>query len=135
MKHLIIILAAMVAALSSGATNSYPTLLFKTNDGIDHLISTSGLEISFDSGNLNARAGAETLSFPVANVLSMQFSTSESGLEEILTNADGVVSIYSLDGILRGSFSSLPDASALLPEGIYIVRYADGTTSKIMLKK
>ena len=73
----------------------------------------------------------------VSDLTGMFFSETNvtTGIHNItITDADGEVEAYSLQGASLGKFSTLKSLNESLPAGIYIVKAANGKTSKIVVK-
>ncbi|MDE5749347.1 MAG: hypothetical protein K2H87_01095 [Duncaniella sp.] len=129
-----VILTALPALVSHAA---YPSMLLTTTDGTGHLIGADGLTITYSGANLNAAnsAGA-TLTLPLGEMLSMEFSADESGLATpAVTSLRAPFVVYGLDGASLGSFDTLSDILTALPAGPCIVRDADSRSTKILIRK
>lgn len=132
MKHLLLI--TFVAMVSFVAKADYSTMTFKTTGGDSHILSVSGLTLAFAQDNLTATNASTTLSLPLAQVESMSFSNDipDSGINAV--NSDKTnekVTVYDINGVEISASNSVSDVLTNLPKGIYLVRYADGTTLKI----
>ena len=121
-------LAAVMAAASVGVyadAYAYPYLIFTDTNG----------------GQLIATNSTGTQTFTLSQLASMQFSASADGTVGIGSMADGQgtpaqgFELYDLSG--RRVMRSAQAAGAQLQsmqKGVYVVRTADGRTSKITVK-
>lgn len=126
-------IAAILSALQASA--AFPSMMFHTSDGIDHIIGANGLKINYGSTALTARNsdGAE-LTLPLGNLEWMEFTDSEASASEIAAESREVT-VFGIDGLKIGDYASVEAAAELLAKGIYIVRATDGSTRKISLCK
>lgn len=131
MKKIILFLLGI--ALPFIVSAEYKSMMFRSKDGNQHYINVQGLVISFDTENLLASISDNTLSIPLAELISMSFSEEDSaGLESILSDkSQESVSVYFTTGVKTGTFTSVSEAIEKLPAGVYIIQYADGTTLKL----
>ena len=117
--------------------DTYPYLTFLQTDGTSITVPASSLTITFSNGKLIAANGTESKELTIANLASMYFSEADAttSIKEIaITNADGKVNVYSLQGICIGKFDNIQSINKNLPMGIYIVKAANGKASKIAVK-
>lgn len=112
------------------ADEGFETLVFKSATGESYCVDTRGLEMYFKDGKLTF--SNTELTIPVASLVSMEFSDN-SGVGETLSDSDGTIEVFTVDGIRKGEFSSLQDANGALKKGLYIVRLRDGKTFKIRI--
>lgn len=112
-----------------GADFTY--LIFQTEDGSEYSVVASGLSISFQDGNLVASDGT---SLPLTNLRKMYFSNASdiSGLAG--KNANGMVTVYNLQGKLLGSYPSLSEATAAMGKGLFLIKEENGKTQKKVVK-
>lgn len=130
-----LLLASAITFVSLTALADESHLVFKTSDGAVSSIAASGLDIKFSDGNMVATNATESLTLPLASLVSMEFGGPASRLAGILTETDGLVTVTSVSGTLLGSFSSLSVAQSSLAPGIYVVRHASGDVTKILIGK
>ena len=130
----------IIVACLSGVTaygDTYPYLTFQQTDGTLTSMTTSSLTMTFADGKLIATNGSESKDRTVANLTSMFFSETNAttGLNEVaVTDADGEVEAYSLQGVSVGKFSNLKSLKESLTVGVYIVKATNGKNSKIVVK-
>lgn len=129
-RKITFVLMAMASALMSltYANDGFESLVFKSATGESYSVKTEGLEIYFNDGKLTF--SNDNLVIPVASLVSMEFSDN-SGVERILSDATGPVTVLSVDGIRIGEFSSLQEAYGGLKPGVYVVRHSNGKNFKI----
>ena len=130
----------IIVACLSGVTaygDTYPYLTFQQTDGTLTSMTTSSLTMTFADGKLIATNGSESKEITVANLTSMFFSETNAttGLNKVaVTDADGEVEAYSLQGVSVGKFSNLKSLKESLTVGVYIVKATNGKNSKIVVK-
>lgn len=124
--------ATMSAAM---AADGYGTLVFTSVSGESYSVATQGLEIYFKDGNLTFNN--DERSIPVASLVSMEFVDDQGnvGVDQIIANSTGAVTVYTLDGVKTGDYASLPDAADSLQPGLYVVCHSNGNTFKIKIGK
>lgn len=126
-------LSLILAGCAIGAYAEGTTMVFTTTDAVEHSIASKNLTISFVDGMMNATNGSQTLSLPLADLKTMNFSNLVSGLN-IIDGTAGAVAVTSLNGTDCGVYTSLAEAQTQLPAGIYIVRTESDQTFKIVVK-
>lgn len=132
-----LITVVLVAGGIASATAQYESMELTTLEGKTDYISLSDLSITFDEGNLIARAGSgATVTIPLVEMDYMQFSSEEAGITTIVSeiSRSNPTEIFEISGVSRGTFSSLLEAKEALPAGVYLLRTANGQTSKLYLK-
>lgn len=122
-------LLSLSALAMQGADFTY--LTFQTEDGSEYSVVASGLSISFQDGNLVASDGT---SLPLTNLRKMYFSNASniSGLAG--EKANGMVTVYNLQGKLLGSYPSLSEATAAMGKGLFLIKEENGKTQKKVVK-
>lgn len=129
----VLLMTAMFLALSLSARAEFSYLVFNTMDGTQHSINVQSLSITFADNNLVAQNNESTLSLPLQTVASMSFSNTPSGVADIV--ADEAVTVFGSDGAEHGSYQSVQHAIDTLPGGVYIIKFNNGCTAKIIVKK
>ncbi len=129
-RLLIFTLGILCACLSIRAASDYPYLVFVMTDGTDLAVASDNLDMSYSDGFLHLKSNKVTESLEVSELLSMQFAdvnvSAKQLFEEDLTEID----VFSADGVFKGHYASLKDASTLL-EGVYVVK-AKSKTYKVI---
>jgi len=136
-KISLITISLLCACLSFADDYEYPYLIFTNSDGSQAAMNVDQLEITFSDGKLVATNGSESKSLTLADLAKMQFSTTNEGItEEIVTGIDSesIIStqpkeIYDISG--RRAYRQ---SGSQVRRGVYIVRDANGKTSKIAVK-
>lgn len=134
MKQLLTLAIVVVAALAVRADYSY--MLFKSTTGDTHSIAVAGLEITFSQDKLTASNSETSISIPLAQVASMEFSNEGSAGVGSIAADKGCepVAIYTLTGVKYGEYASVMEAMQNMSAGVYILKYNDGTSIKISKK-
>ena len=133
MKKLICILLLVVTASLQAADYEYPYLVLTTGSGSKVALAVDGLEMTFENGKLVAKTATGTTSLTLADLASMQFSQTNDGTEDgvsatTATGREGSETLYDLSG--RRAYRQ----GTALRKGVYVMRKANGETSKILVK-
>lgn len=124
------VLALQTAALQAEGT--FPWLIITRADGSLTALDVTDLEITFSGGELVAQNATGQTRLTLAGLRAMEFSQTrptEDGLTAVPTRRDGAVLCD-----VSGRQAQQRAAGARLRRGVYIVRKADGETSKIVVK-
>ena len=98
----------------------YPYMSFKTSDGSEQTIGSSGLVITLSSTTLIAQNSTESIEIPLESLISMRFSDDKTtGINTVIANASSPVSVFSIDGVALGNFESVTEAEQKLPSNVY----------------
>ncbi|MBQ9355716.1 MAG: hypothetical protein IJT98_00265 [Prevotella sp.] len=132
---IICLLALSAQALAGDFTYKY---LVMTDSGGNHTsLATSGLTMRIENGNLVIVSNEGTTTLSLASLAKMEFSETKVGNTTtaigMLPVGSADVEVFNLQGVGMGTFSSMSQARATLPAGIYIVKQ-NGQTRKITLK-
>lgn len=138
MKRIISTLGMAACVLASYAADSqydYPYLAFQAKDASSVYVAVGQLSMTVADGQLiivNAD-GESTLT--VGDLDKMYFSTTFSAISKpgIDVVDGGAVSVYGLDGTLRGEYPSAAEACRSLDKGLYIIR-STNSTEKIVVR-
>lgn len=134
MRKTLITYIFILSAAAMSADNI--SLVFRSADGNEQAIETSGLEMVFEDGVLRASSATMSLSLPLSELCSMEFSSTAAGVDIVEADKSaGPVEIFGADGRSMGRAASVAEAASELPAGIYIIKLSDGTTRKIAIKK
>lgn len=134
MKKLLPLAVAVLVSMAAAATlPAY--MLFTTTDGTLYSIPAKRLEIRYSEGEMTAAIATETLSLPVDNLVSMEFSDQPSGVESAIMAPGGKISVISVGGVSLGTFDSIQEAVNALGAGIYIIETEKGETHKLIVGK
>lgn len=129
------LLSCVVGAMAvPAAFGEYTAMTFKSADGTTHSIGSTGLKIEFVDGSLVATNGTETLTLPLTSLATMEFTGENSGINDISSDLEGELTLYTTAGIGCGTFKSLDAAKSSLPQGIYIAKSTSGKITKIILQ-
>ena len=137
MKHLLLLTLLALQTVAIWADETYPYLILTRNDGTQTAVEVEQLEMTFSNGQLVAKNAAGEAAFTLADLASMQFSQSISvGIGEVESSKLKVESLagaaYDLQGrqMVNGTWSNGKWSN----RQIVVVRKADGSTSKILVK-
>ena len=123
MKQLLIILTLCLSAITASA-GDYKFLILEGNDGTTYSMNATGLTLTFSDGNLVSSDGTV---IPLNSLVKMYFSEA-SGISTIpSTTNDDHVTVYSIAGILAGTYNDMTTAMSSLTKGLYIIKQKDGS--------
>ncbi len=130
MKQLLIILTLCLSAITASA-GDYKFLILEGNDGTTYSMNATGLTLTFSDGNLVSSDGTV---IPLNSLVKMYFSEA-SGISTIpSTTSDDHVTVYSIAGILAGTYNDMTTAMSSLTKGLYIIKQKDGSIIKYTVK-
>ena len=130
MKQLLIILTLCLSAITAPA-GDYKFLILEGNDGTTYSMNATGLTLTFSDGNLVSSDGTV---IPLNSLVKMYFSEA-SGISTIpSTTNDDHVTVYSIAGILAGTYNDMTTAMSSLTKGLYIIKQKDGSIIKYTVK-
>lgn len=130
MKQLLIILTLCLSAITASA-GDYKFLILEGNDGTTYSMNATGLTLTFRDGNLVSSDGTV---IPLNSLVKMYFSEA-SGISTIpSTTSDDHVTVYSIAGILAGTYNDMTTAMSSLTKGLYIIKQKDGSIIKYTVK-
>ena len=131
-----ILLSLLAIGGVTPAFSQYESLQLSTLSGENYFMALPGLSITFADATLKAVTGSgATQEIPLADMKSMQFSSEEAGVAAITPSVQNPAEVFDLSGVSFGTFSSLGEIHSSLPGGTYILNFADGSKSKILIKK
>lgn len=133
MKKLLLIAIAIVASVSAYA---YDYLCINKTDGYIKAYVVDGLTLTVSGDNLVITNDAgQQATEPLAELASMEFSNEATGVNDALADADTAVTLFTIDGVALGEFSSLNAALNSLSNGVYVIKKSNGETVKILISK
>ena len=132
-KHLLMMAALLLTAVSAQADDLVPYLVFQNANGTTSSITAVGTTITFSDGSLQAVNGDTTYTFPLSDLSKMYFSSTPAGINDVNAEADEGVVVYSTAGVILGQYRNLTEAQASLKRGLYLVKKA-GETIKVAVK-
>ncbi len=115
--------------------DSYPYFSFQKSDGTTVTMEASSLTMTFSDGKLIASNGTDSQELTVSDLLKMYFSEDgATGIQNVeISDLDGEVEVFSLQGISFGTFSTLQSFRNTAEPGVYIVK-VNGRSQKIMVR-
>lgn len=113
MKALILSLLSLCAISASAQTGNY--LTFRQANGNETSLSTNGLRITFENGNLVATNGSEKATFALADMGLMFFSPTPTAIHEA-ASTDGITASI-VGGTLRTNAPAGTAVSVYSPDG------------------
>lgn len=124
------LLAVAIGQLRAEET-TYPYLILTTTGGSQVALDVSQLEMTFSDGKLVAKNASGEASYTLADLATMQFSKTNSGIVDAISSTPDTQQntvFYDLSGRRANTTGRIPG------RGIYVVRKQNGETTKIMVK-
>ncbi len=133
-KELLFIIGTCMSGPVAHA-DSYPYLTFQKSDGTTVSMESASLVMTFSDGKLIASNGTDSQELTVADLSKMYFSESgATGIQDVdVSDADGEVEVFSLQGVSYGKFSTVQSFLNTAEPGVYIVK-VNGKSQKIMVR-
>ena len=135
-RFLLMMLCAATALTAAAEEYDYPYLVFTSNNGTETSVAVDELEITFSNGQLVAtnNTGAQT-ALTLADLASMRFADaahlpdgiSRQSLSDVSSQPSTLYDLSGRQAVRKN------DATPVR-KGVYVVRKADGSTSKIMVR-
>lgn len=135
MKNVLFMVIATLATCLGTRAADESALVIVDNNGAETSVSTQGLLVQVENGSLVVENTEGTRSYELASLQKMFFGSSTGTVDMTLTGVDTRVSLYYPSGVKAGEYDSLNAArSSSVAPGLYIVKRADGSTFKTVLK-
>ena len=130
------LIAGFLTMTAAVAFADYNYLEFKYADGSVRSLQTDGLVIRIDGSELQVtNSESESLQVNASLLASMQFVNEATGKVSNLTSSAAPVEIYNLNGVRIGNYDSADQALQTLPQGVYVIKKANGETVKLIVNK
>ena len=137
MKRLLVaVFCAAFGVVSMAEDYTYPYLVFTNSSGTQTVVAVDELEIAFSNGQLVATnsEGTQTM-LTLAELASMRFSTAmPTGIQSLNSQPSTLSPESSTFYDLSGRTAIRKNGNAPVRKGVYVVRKADGSTTKIAVK-
>ena len=134
-KKKIILLVLLVCAWIAQA-GEYAYLVFTNTEGTKTALSVTDMTLNVNGAQLDVTNVDGSVSFTLTDLAAMQFSVDgenlPEGMENVL-NADGSVTVYAINGMSLGSFSSMIQAVQQLDKGTYVI-VQNSKSQKLVVK-
>lgn len=123
MKKMRLIMLMLVCAVMARA-GEYAYLVFTNTSGTRTALSVTDLTMTVNGAQLDVVNADGTVHFTLTDLAAMQFSvdgeTLPAGIDEML-NADARIEVYSISGMLLGTFDGIEQAVQQLDKGTYVI--------------
>ena len=134
-KKKIILLVLLVCAWIAQA-GEYAYLVFTNTECTKTALSVTDMTLNVNGAQLDVTNVDGSVSFTLTDLAAMQFSVDgenlPEGMENVL-NADGSVTVYAINGMSLGSFSSMIQAVQQLDKGTYVI-VQNSKSQKLVVK-
>ena len=131
MKNLFLLLALCLSMTAYATTYNY--LVFTNQAGTTTAFKVNNLTLEVDGTDLQVTNDEGTVTLILSELASMQFSVDKTvtGVENIL-HADAPVQVYSITGILFGTYRSMVEAAKCLNVGTYVISNGDQSQTVVI---
>ncbi len=120
-KILLVVLLVCAGMVQAG---EYAYLVFTNTEGTKTALSVTDLKMTVNGAQLDVINADGTVQFTLTELAAMQFSVDGENLPEGMENvldADVAVTVYAINGMSLGSFSSMLQAVQQLDRGTYVI--------------
>jgi spermidine/putrescine-binding protein len=132
------IILTLLATLALSASAQAKSITVATTDGdVDIAVSEIKDLVFGDDGRLDINLTNQSIrSFSADKFKAIRFDNmnSNSAVKNVISDSDDSADIFSISGVQVARGARLADVKANLQPGVYIVKSANGSTSKILVK-
>lgn len=131
MKNVFLLLALSIGLMAHAGGYNY--LVFTNQAGTTTAFEVSNLTLKVNGSDLQVSNADGTVNLVLTELASMQFSEEKTatGVEDVL-NADAPVQVYSITGILFGTYRSMVEAAKCLNVGTYVISNGDQSQTVVI---
>ena len=134
MKRSLFVLATALCVMMAQAAD-YPYLVFTNTGGTTTVLGVANLTLTVSGNSLEVSNTEGTTTFVLTELANMQFSKDGStilAVDQVL-DAEQPVSVYSMTGVLLGTYNSLTEGVEALCAGAYVIK--QGKNSQTIVVK
>ena len=136
MKKLFTLLAGIVLSVTASYGSEFLCLYTVEGGDTPEVVVSDGLIMTVDGDNLIVQSKEGENIFKLNELIGMEFSDDTTlGVDKLLNDGSQSFTIYNLDGVKAGEFTSINDACAALSHGAYVIKGNNGKTVKILIGK
>ena len=137
MKKLFTLLAGIVLSVTASYGSAYLCLYTVEGGDSPEVVVSDGLTMTVDGDNLIVQPkDDEPITFALNELKGMEFSDDTTlGVDKLLNDGSQSFTIYNLDGVKAGEYTSINEAAAALSQGAYVIKGNNGKTVKILIGK
>jgi hypothetical protein len=134
MRKMILMFLLLCAGMAQAGEYAY--LVFTNTEGTKTALSVTDLTMTVNGAQLDVTNTNGTVQFTLTDLAAMQFSVDGESLPEGIDNvlnADAPVTVYAINGMALGSFSSMLQAVQQLDRGTYVI-VQSGKSQKLVVR-
>ena len=134
MRKMILMFLLLCAGMAQAGEYAY--LVFTNTEGTKTALSVTDLTMTVNGAQLDVTNTNGTVQFTLTDLAAMQFSVDGESLPEGIDNvlnADAPVTVYAINGMALGSFSSMLQAVQQLDRGTYVM-VQSGKSQKLIVR-
>ena len=127
MKKKMLFAAGCLMALAAHADGAYSYLTFTHNNLAEQSFSAADLTITFENGQAVVAQNGNKTTLALADLQKMRFTAEPAGVEEVVAEANGPLTVVTLSGQRVGTFKDKATMERSLKKGLYVVKTAGKT--------
>lgn len=127
MKKKMLLAAGCLMTLAAHADGAYNYLTFTHNNLAEQSFSAADLTITFENGQAVVAQNGTKTTLALADLQKMRFTAEPTGVEEVVAEANGPLTVVTLSGQRVGTFKDKATMERSLKKGLYVVKTAGKT--------
>ena len=137
MKKLFTLLAGFALSVTASYGSTFLCLYTVQGGDTPEVIVSEELTMTVDGDNLLVQPKEDKqITFALNELKGMEFSDDTTlGIDKLLNDGSQSFTIYNLDGIKAGEYTSINEAASALSHGAYVIKGNNGKTVKILIGK
>lgn len=138
MKKLFTLVAGIVLSVTASYGSAFLCLYTVEGGDTPEVVVSDGLIMTVDGDNLlvQPKDNGKQITFALNELIGMEFSDDTTlGVDKLLNDGSQSFTIYNLDGVKVGEYTSINEAAAALSHGAYVIKGNNGKTVKILIGK
>ena len=137
MKKLFALVAGIVLSVTASYGSEFLCLYTVEGGNTPEVVYSAGLTMTVDGDNLLVQPKeGDPIRFALNDLKGMEFSDDTTlGVDKLLNDGSQSFTIYNLDGVKAGEYTSINEAAAALSHGAYVIKGNNGKTVKILIGK
>ena len=136
MKKLFTLIAGIVLSVTASYGSEFLCLYTVEGGDTPEVVVSDGLTMTVNGDNLIVKSKEGEKIFQLNELKGMEFSDDTTlGVGKLLNDGSQSFTIYNLDGVKAGEYTSINEAAAALSHGAYVIKGNNGKTVKILIGK
>ena len=127
MKKKMLLAAGCLMAIAAHADGAYSYLTCTQHNLAEPSFSAADLTITFENGQAVVAQNGNKTTLALADLQKMRFTAEPAGVEEVVAEANGPLTVVTLSGQRVGTFKDKATMERSLKKGLYVVKTAGKT--------